>query len=101
MPTPNIASCAPLAEQLRASRGNAAEIDLEKARAALEEKLRVLTEVETLLTEESESVPAPGAGLWSDGPAMPTRAEAAIMAGLILAHYETSVVVSWCSAANK
>ena len=77
---------------MRTLNGNAAEIHLAKARAALEDKLKVLSHVEVLLTEVSENEPARSVGLWSPSPAMPAVAEAAIMAGLLLLSHSTASV---------
>ena len=67
-----------------------------KARAALEDKLKVLSHVEILLTEESENDPARSVALWSPSPAMPAVAEAAFMAGLLLLSQSTASVVAAC-----
>ena len=91
----------PLADQLRQLPGNTAEIQLAKARAALEEKLKLLNHVEAVLApaETHGHEPEPEQLLLE--PAMPSETEAAFVATLMVLKYmKPALIRKWRDAAS-
>ena len=88
----------PLADRLRNLPGNAAEIELAKARAQLEEKLMVLTYVEYEL--DGTTSPAAPKPLWEIDPALPAKPEAVLAGALVASVLETDAAIQdWADAA--
>ena len=74
------------AAHLRQLPGNAAEIELLKARAACEEKLRIISRVEELLAPPTTQDACDDAvSCWTRDGCMPSQAEAVVAAVLLLA----------------
>jgi len=75
--------------------GNAAEIQLAKARAALEEKLKLLNHVEAELAPAEAPGVVPVEPLLLLEPAMPSEEEAAFVAGLMAVEHGKHVALAW------